>query len=585
MCQMLELLNKLNNYDYSAKGFKMSIQKKVNAAIFSMLILMIIMSAYTYNRLNSLQSDFETEVKVGLENVELANALRYAISTEGLLVRDYVSQKSDTSRMTLEGTRKDADNYIKQIQDSTKDDKEIQGLIKKIDSGLQNFNTASDELFEEVNKPNNASAIDRKLEEAKEISNSFSNTVNSITKHENQKVKDANEKIIKTAKIAKILALVIGTLGLLNSISFILFMRKRILAPILAVIESTKHVAKGDYSQPQLHFKTKDEIEELGNAFNEMQQNTKSLVQSISNNAAHLSASIEELSASMNEVASASEDISQQIEYTALAATDSAANANDSAQAIQETATGVQSIAQFSQQLFDDAKDSTELAINGSELLTNAKEQMHVISQSTSQTHELINKLSAQTQEIQHMSKIITDITDQTNLLALNAAIEAARAGEHGKGFAVVAEEVRKLAEQSKNSATEIVKLTATIQQDTDEVASSVQNGLKNVEVGVQVIENAEIAFGNIEQSVGRMAVQIEEVTATAEQLSAGTEQVTTSVSEIATHADTTVTTTSSITAATEEQSATLQEINSVVSELSTQAVTLQDLTQKFKVS
>lgn len=562
----------------------MSIQKKVNLAIFTMLVLMIIMSAYTYNRLSTLQNNFEKDVQQSMKNVETANALRYAITTEGILVRDFVSAKSDTAKMTLKGTREDAESYLKELQKATANDAQMTNYIKKISTGIEDFNEASDALFEATSKPNNAAQIDAKLEEAKSITDSFTNTINSIIKHENSIVAEVNEDISKTAKIAKILAIIIGTLGLLNAIAFLIYIRRGILQPIFQLIESTRKMAEGDYSQAALHFKTKDEMEELGNAFNNMQENTKILVQNISDNASQLSASIEQLSASTNEVSSASEDISQQIEAVAIAASDSAANANDSSQAMQETATGVQRIAQSSQQLFDDAKDSTSLAVNGSKLLTNAKEQMGVISQSTAQTHELIHKLSEQTKEIQNMSKIITDITDQTNLLSLNAAIEAARAGEHGKGFAVVAEEVRKLAEQSKNSASEIVKLTSTIQKDTDEVAISVQRGLENVKEGVIVIEDAGSAFNDIERSVSRMAEQIEEVTATAEQLSAGTEEVTASVAEIAIHATGAGEVTASITGAAEEQTATLQEINSVVTELSAQAVALQDLTQKFIV-
>ena len=73
------------------------------------------------------------------------------------------------------------------------------------------------------------------------------------------------------------------------------------------------------------------------------------------------------------------------------------------------------------------------------------------------------------------MTSIITEIAEQTNLLALNAAIEAARAGDHGKGFAVVAEEVRKLAEQSKNSASEIESMMNTIQEETAKAVLSIR--------------------------------------------------------------------------------------------------------------
>lgn len=562
----------------------MSIKRKINAGIFTMLVLMIAMALFTYNRISVLQTSFEKEVQEGLHIVELANSLRYSLSVGGIQLRDYVTIQSETSRLTLEGSNNNAKEYLIELKQLTEGDSQASELLKKVEQGLQNFEVASTELVEAVEKKDNDTEINLKLEAAKDISASFSNTLTSITKYETAKVKVANEEINKTAYTAKIIAFVLGVIGVINTITFLFLIRKSIMKPLEKVIESTKIVSQGDYSSADIIHNTKDEFGQLATAFNQMKNNTRHLVQDIADNASQLSASIEELSASTVEVAHASNDIAEQIEMTAKGASVSASSASDSSVAMEETATGVLRIASSSQQLFDDAKDANELAVSGGEVLRVAKNQMQIISESTSKTHELISKLGEQTKEIQNMSKIITDITDQTNLLSLNAAIEAARAGEHGKGFAVVAQEVGKLAEQSKKSASEIVKLTTSIQLDTEEVTTSVQNGLKNVQEGVYVIENAELAFGNIEGSVGRMTAQIEEITATSEQLSAGTEQVNASVSEIASHAGAAVVVTSSITAAAEEQSATLQEINSVVTELSHQAVHLQELTQSFKV-
>ena len=88
-----------------------------------------------------------------------------------------------------------------------------------------------------------------------------------------------------------------------------------------------------------------------------------------------------------------------------------------------------------------------------------------------------IDELARKSNEIGGILETITGIADQTNLLALNAAIEAARAGEHGRGFAVVAEEVRKLAEESGESATTIAELVKEIQQEIDRVVDLVAAG------------------------------------------------------------------------------------------------------------
>lgn len=88
--------------------------------------------------------------------------------------------------------------------------------------------------------------------------------------------------------------------------------------------------------------------------------------------------------------------------------------------------------------------------------------------------------------KIKEISTLITDISGQTNLLALNAAIEAARAGEHGKGFAVVAEEVRKLADQTSQSANNIHKLVSTIQNESNETVNNIQIVRDNVDSGIK---------------------------------------------------------------------------------------------------
>jgi len=278
------------------------------------------------------------------------------------------------------------------------------------------------------------------------------------------------------------------------------------------------------------------------------------------------------------------EDVDQQMEKTSEGLKQAAQSANDSAKSMQETVDGIERITVATQDVFVHAKDASEIAGNGANILHVAKEQMQFISSSTEKTSGLMQQLSLKMSDIKSMTDMITTITDQTNLLALNAAIEAARAGEHGKGFAVVAEEVRQLAEQSKHSATQIVDLVVGIESDTKQVASSVEDDLKNVQQGVYVIDEATKSFGTISQHVSQMTSQLEDISTTAEQLSSSANEVASTVTTIAAGMGKLSNYTEAVLHSMDEQTASMQAVNHVTQDLSVQADNLQKLTNQFHV-
>src|SRR5690606_11856508 len=120
--------------------------------------------------------------------------------------------------------------------------------------------------------------------------------------------------------------------------------------------------------------------------------------------------------------------------------------------------------------------------------------------------------LGARSKEIEQIVTVITQIADQTNLLALNAAIEAARAGEHGRGFAVVADEVRKLAEQTKESSEHIQQLIDRILHETEEAVVSIDETVEQSNKGIAAIQSVNQMFDEIQKSIMEVTGQVQEV-------------------------------------------------------------------------
>jgi len=209
---------------------------------------------------------------------------------------------------------------------------------------------------------------------------------------------------------------------------------------------------------------------------------------------------------------------------------------------------------------------------------------MQSIEKSVTTTARTVDKLGATSGKIGQIIDTIQSIAGQTNLLALNAAIEAARAGEAGRGFSVVAEEVRKLAEQSADAATQIGGLIAEIQQDTASAVNAMTEGAREVSVGGEVVNEAGKAFKQLVAMVNKMQDEVTRIAVVLKDLATGNAAVVSEVKDIASLSESVAADTQNISATAEELSATMEEMAASSRMLSDMAEKLQGLIARFKI-
>ncbi|OUS14034.1 hypothetical protein A9Q89_00745 [Gammaproteobacteria bacterium 53_120_T64] len=158
------------------------------------------------------------------------------------------------------------------------------------------------------------------------------------------------------------------------------------------------------------------------------------------------------------------------------------------------------------------ADRSVSIASKGAEVVRNTISGMDRIREQIQDTAKRIKRLGESSQEIGDIVSLINDIADQTNILSLNAAIQASMAGDAGRGFAVVADEVQRLAERSAGATKQIAALVKTIQTDTNEAVSSMEQTTAEVVSGAALTQNAGVSLSEIETVSTNLAELIQDI-------------------------------------------------------------------------
>ena len=171
------------------------------------------------------------------------------------------------------------------------------------------------------------------------------------------------------------------------------------------------------------------------------------------------------------------EQVSATTEELASGSTEQTKHTGETLEKIQQMDDKVNQIHQYTTEMTSSSQITEDSSQKGIKSADQSIQQMKMIEEKVSSTVNIVKKLGQKSQEISQILEVINGIASQTNLLALNAAIEAARAGEHGKGFAVVANEVKKLAEQSSESTSQISSIIENVLKETQEVEQAM-NGV-----------------------------------------------------------------------------------------------------------
>ncbi len=343
----------------------------------------------------------------------------------------------------------------------------------------------------------------------------------------------------------------IGAVAILIALGLIGFMDKYLSLPLKTIAQLLELVAQGDLSIKLPETRRRDEVGRLITNVNNMIDSLNAIAQFARRIAARdLCVTLEPKSEkdvlvlALNDMASNLRSMTGEISHAAtmlasssveiLAGTSQmAASSTETATAVSQTTATVEEVRQTSsitnskaRHVAESSRHAVDVSTSGRQFMEDTINGMNRIAMQMEMIAESIIKLSEQSRAIAEIISAVNDLAEQTNLLAVNASIEAARAGEQGKGFVVVAQEIKNLADQSKQATMQVRTILSDIQGAISAAVTATEQGSHIVETGISQSKLAEQTIQTLAASIDDAAQAAIQIAASSQEQSIGMDQV-----------------------------------------------------------
>lgn len=360
----------------------------------------------------------------------------------------------------------------------------------------------------------------------------------------------------------------------------------KIAASVSHTAQQMRLLAQGNlrFEINKKYMNSNDEVGEMLQAMQEMQLSLSDMIRRIKSGFLNVSDEAQKLSVISEEMANASQNVAESIHDVAEGTNNQAQEIIDMTQTLNNFAGKLSAVLNNIFEVDQNSKEIHKMASESSNEMNGLNNSIKEISQSFNGLNDKIWSFRNEIEQIDAITALINGVAEQTNLLSLNAAIEAARAGEAGRGFAVVAEEIRKLAEQTRRSSSEITKVIASITRDNEIIVQDALGMEQQMKEQIAIVHDAISSFGHILRAVENVNVKINVVRGATEEIEQDKDSVMAQMEELSAIAMEVSASSEEIAATSQEMSASTEEVATASHVLSDMAVELSEDIDRFMI-